>query len=197
MWVAVVASRNVTVVAGTRFLGLANGVGAALDRQVVTRLRRRSALFIALRPALPLTAAILPTVLEMLILWARLIVFEMLILWARLVVLGTRRLRARLVILWPWLIVTTWPPAFRSPLVLATALRALPVISFVGHCLRANGHHQQTNTCQTPDALHALPHCRLGPIAKTEKQEPGSATGYQSREQFSQAIKRGAPSVAP
>lgn len=199
MLIAIVATRNVLIVAGTWFLGLAHGIRAPLNRQVIRRLRCRvrGLLLVALRATLPLATPIRP--LKMLILRPWLIIFEMRVLRTRLIVLGTRGfgtrliiLRSRLVVLRPRLIIA-WMP-FRAFFMLATAFRAW---LFVGHHLRTNGDHQQTNTCQTPDALHAIPHCGLGPTRKTGKPGPGSATGYQSRELFSQAIKRGDPSVAP
>jgi hypothetical protein len=141
-------------------------------------LLHRSRLFIALRATLPLAATVLATAVEMLILWAWLIV-----LWARLVVLwpGLIVLRTRLIILWPWLIVlrALWLPALLASFMLTTALGARCVITLVGHNLRTNGDHQQTYTCQTPDALHAIPHCGLGPVHETGKAGPGSRTGYQ------------------
>ena len=51
--------------------------------------------------------------------------------------------------------------------------------SLVSHHLRTQGDHQHTYTCQTPDALHAIPHCGLGPVHETGKARPGSRTGYQ------------------
>src|SRR5450830_873811 len=61
MLIAVVAARDVAVVTLTWLLGLAHGIGATLDRQVVRWLwlRRRATRLIALGPALPLTAAVL------------------------------------------------------------------------------------------------------------------------------------------
>lgn len=199
MLVAVVATRDVLVIALTRFLGLAHGIRATLDRQVIGRLRRRvrRLLLVALWTTLPLATPI--RALDILVLRPWLIVFEMLILRTRLIVLGPRGFRTRLIILWSRLVVLrprliiAWMP-FRASFMLTTAFLAWRV---VGHHLRTNAHHQQTNTRQTPDALHAIPHCGLGPTRKTGKPGPGSARGYQSRELFSQAIKRGDPSVAP
>ncbi|RMP74398.1 hypothetical protein ALQ17_05356 [Pseudomonas fluorescens] len=167
MRVAVITARDVAVVALTRFLGLAHGVGATLDRQVVRRLRLRlrlrSPLLVTLRAPLPLATTVLATTIKMLILRAWLIVFR-----PRLIVLRARRL-----------IPTPGSPALRPSFMLAAAFTTRPVVTFVGHCLGANGDHQQTYTCHTPDALHAIPHCGLGPVHETGKARPGSRTGYQ------------------
>ncbi|WP_218061215.1 hypothetical protein, partial [Pseudomonas sp. 25 E 4] len=59
-------------------------------------------------------------------------------------------------------------------------------IALIGQHLRADACHQQTNTCHTPDALHAIPHCGLGLEHETGKASPGSGTSYQSQEVSSQ-----------
>jgi hypothetical protein len=77
------------------------------------------------------------------------------------------------------------------------------VLRLIGKRLRSDTHTQQTNTGQTPDArLHAIPHCGLGPVRKTEKVPAGSATGYLSRNLFIEdedkfrARKKGDPSAS-
>jgi len=174
MLVAVVTTRDVTVVTLAWLLGLAHGIGAALDRQVIRRLRCWPRLFGTLRATLSLSATVLLLLgaIKMRVLWTRLIVFGP---W--LIVL---RLRARLVILRARLFVTL-PTTLRPSFMLTARFRAL----LFSHHLRADGDHQQTNTCHTPDALHAIPHCGLGLEHETGKASPGSETGYQSREQFS------------
>jgi len=89
---------------------------------------------------LPATVGRLLGAIKMRVLWTWLIIFRpgLIVLWTRLVIL-----RARLFV--------TLRPSF----MLAATLRA----RLVGHHLRADGDHQQTYTCHTPDALHAIPHC--------------------------------------
>src|SRR5450830_1620893 len=110
MLIAVVAARDVAVVTLTWLLGLAHGIGATLDRQVVRWLwlRRRATRLIALGPALPLTAAVLAAAFKM------------------------RILRAWLIILWPWRsalrtrLIILGPATFRAAFMLpAAALRPL------------------------------------------------------------------------
>ncbi|WP_332965456.1 hypothetical protein, partial [Clostridioides difficile] len=74
MLVAIIAPGNVTVVALARLLGLAHGIGPALDRQIAPRLRCRARRFITLRASLPL--AVLAGALYRLVLRARLAVFR-------------------------------------------------------------------------------------------------------------------------
>ena len=139
-----------------------NRVRAPLNRQVIRGLRRRPRLFDALRATLPLPTAVLLLfgAIKMLVLWPRLVVLDMRVLWTRLIVFRTRLivLRAWRVILRARLFVTL-PPAFRPSFMLTAAF----ITRVVGHHLRADGDHQQTYTCHTPDALHAIPHCGLGP----------------------------------
>jgi hypothetical protein len=153
--IAIVAAWDVLIIALARFLGLADGVRTALDRQVIRRLRLRCwpRLFSPLWATLPLptTVLLLLGAIKMLVLWTGLIVF-----WPRLVVFRPWLivLRARLVILRARLFITL-PSALRPSFMLAAAFGTRVFC----HYLRADGHHQQTYTCHTPDALHAIPHC--------------------------------------
>ena len=69
-------------------------------------------------------------------------------------------------------------------------VQAVRSVGMGGHYLCADTDHQHTNTCHTPDALHAFPHCGLGLDHETGKASPGSETGYQSRELFSEGKTR-------
>ncbi|GED78854.1 hypothetical protein PFL02_57040 [Pseudomonas fluorescens] len=164
MLVVVVAPGNVLIVATLWLLGLAHGVGAALDRQVVRLLhlglwhRGRANLLIGivLRPVLPLPSRVLAVVLEL-----------------------TAVIAANDFILRPlWLRTGWWTVGniggprrgiFRAALALmlsllapgSAMLRRRPIlVSLIGEQLSVDAQAQHTNTCHTPDArLHAIPHC--------------------------------------
>ena len=158
MLVAIITARDVLIVTLARLLGLPNRVRAPLNRQVIRGLRRRPRLFGTLRATLPLPTAVLLLLgaIKMLVLRPRLVVLDMRVLRARLVDFG-----ARLIVLRTWLVIlrsrlfVALPSAFGTSFMLTAPFRA----RVVGHHVRANGHHQQTYTCHTPDALHAIPHC--------------------------------------
>src|SRR3546814_3310179 len=54
--ITIAAARDIAVVARLRFLGLGHAVGTAVDRQAVTRLRRRTAIGILRRAVVALAA---------------------------------------------------------------------------------------------------------------------------------------------
>jgi hypothetical protein len=137
--IAVVAPRNILIVATLWLLGLADGIRPALNRQIVARLLlhrllHRPALLIGimLRTVLPLAALILTAAFELpavaaannLGLRTRLIILltQLNVLWTRLIILQTR-----LIVLWTHLIVLrTLLIALRTRLI---ALRALSIVS--------------------------------------------------------------------
>ena len=110
MRVAVVAARDVLIVALARLLGLPNRVRATLNRQIIRRLRCWPRRLGTLRATLPLPAAVrrLLGAIKVLVLRARRMVLELWVLWPRLVIL-----RARLIVL--------LPPAFRASFMLTAA----------------------------------------------------------------------------
>jgi hypothetical protein len=131
MRVAVVAARDVLIVALARLLGLPNRVRATLNRQIIRRLRCWPRRLGTLRATLPLPAAVrrLLGAIKVLVLRARRMVLELWVLWPRLVILRARLivLRARLIVLRArWVILrarlfVTLPPAFRASFMLTAA----------------------------------------------------------------------------
>lgn len=134
MLVVIVTARNVPVITLARLLGLADGIGAALDRQVGGRLRLSSPPFIMVLPA-----PVLDVALELL----------------AVVAANDFSLRPRLMAFASPLAIA------RIPVVAALAAigPATAIIAVIGEPLRTDAHTQQTNACQTPDArFHAIPH---------------------------------------
>ena len=78
MPVVIGASGNITVITLARLLGLAHGIGPALDRQVIGGLRLRcwSPRLMTLRPTLPLATLVLAATITLRVLWAWLIVLR-------------------------------------------------------------------------------------------------------------------------